>query len=69
MNIYVIDSNNLINIHGFFVVICMYSFYPLLHVAARFFLKIVKMWVSTLVHDAIHIERAYLQCQIWVNAA
>ena len=34
----------------------MYSFYPVLHVAARFFLNIVKMWVSPLVHDAIHIS-------------
>ena len=37
----------------FFVLICIYSFYTVLHVAARFFLKIVKMWVSPLVHDAI----------------
>ena len=69
MKIHVIDSNNLINIRvsnsrldhlvtdfvTFFVLICIYSFYPVLHVAARFFLKIVKMWVSPLVHDAIHI--------------
>ena len=67
MKIYVIDSNNLINIRvshsgldhlvtdfvTFFVLICIYSFYPVLHVAARFFRKIVKMWVSPLVHDAI----------------
>ena len=68
MQIYVFDSNNLINIrvntfrvrsfgHWFcylFVLICIYSFYPVLHVAARFFLKIVKMWVRPLVHDANH---------------
>ena len=35
------------------MLICIYSFYPVLHVAARFFLKIVKMWASPLVHDAI----------------
>ena len=38
-----------------FVIICIYSFYPVLHVAARFFRKIVKMWVSPLVHDAIQL--------------
>ena len=62
-----IDSNNLINIQvshsglahlitdfvTYLVVICIYSFYPVHHVAARFFLKIVKMWASPLVHDAI----------------
>ena len=35
------------------MLICIYSFNPVLHVAARFFLKIVKMWVRPLVHDAI----------------
>ena len=70
MKIYVIDSNDLINIRvshsGLehlvtdfvtLVLFCIYSFYPvgLLHDAARFFLKIVQMWVSPLVHDAIHI--------------
>ena len=65
MRIYVFDSNNLINIQvphsGLdhlvtdFVVICIYSFHPVLYVAARFFLKIVKMWVRPLVHDATHI--------------
>ena len=37
------------------MLICIYSFYPVLHAAARFFLKIVKMWVRPLVHDAIQI--------------
>ena len=69
MTIFVIDSNNLINIRvshsgldhlvtdsvTFFVLICIYSFYTVLHVAARFFLIIVKMWVSPLVHDTIHL--------------
>ena len=62
---YVIDSNNLIKIrvsHSGLdylvtdfvsVLICIYSFYHVLHVAARFFLKIVEMWVSPLVLDAI----------------
>ena len=38
-----------------FCVTLFYSFYPVLHVAARFFLKIVKMWVSPLMHDVIQI--------------
>ena len=37
------------------VLICIYSFYHVLHVAARFFLKIVKMWVSPLVLHAIQL--------------
>ena len=60
MEIYVIDSFG----HWFcylFVVICIYSFYPVLHVAVRFFLKIVKMWVSPLVHDAIHLSLSVLK--------
>ena len=60
--IYVIDSNNLINIwvshsgsdhfgHWFcyvFVFICIYSFYPVLHVAARFFSKSSKCGLAHL---------------------
>ena len=38
------------------VLICIYSFYHVLHLAARFFLKMVKMWVSPLVLDAIHMS-------------
>ena len=66
MKIYVIDSNNLINIRAShsgldhlvtdFVLICIYSFYPVLHIAARFFLNIAKVLASPLVHDAIHLD-------------
>ena len=65
MEICVIDSNNLINTQvshlGLdhlvtdFVLICIYLFYTVLHVAAQFFLEIVKIWFSPLVHDAIHL--------------
>ena len=61
---YVIDSNNLIKIRvshsglDYLVtdfvtslLIGIYSFYHVLHVAARFLFKIVKMWVSPLVLD------------------
>ena len=37
------------------MLICIHSFYHVLHVAARLLLKIVKMLVSPLVHYAIHI--------------
>ena len=70
---YVIDSYNFINIrvshsgldnfgHRFCyhsVLICIYSFYHVLHVAARFLHKIVKMRASTLVHDAIQMYFYY----------
>ena len=42
------------------MLICFNSFYHVLHVAARFLLKIVKMWVNPLVHDAIHIYFTYI---------
>ena len=45
------------------MLICICSFYPVLHVAERFFLKIVKMWV---VHDAIHIVSRYRDLQFQV---
>ena len=38
------------------MLICIYSFYTVLHVAARFLFKIVKMWVSPLVHDAFRCD-------------
>ena len=43
------------------MLICIYSFYPVLHVTSRFFLKIVKMWVSPLVHDAIQLMCRFVQ--------